>query len=55
MGVENVHIVTAAVVFVVLLSSVPLLVWGKRARVYTRKRYEKMALRQPTHRTFSEH
>ncbi|KAH7067221.1 major facilitator superfamily domain-containing protein [Paraphoma chrysanthemicola] len=51
MGVQDVHILTAAVCFAVLLLPVPLLVWGKRARIATAKRYERMLMRQPTHRT----
>ncbi|KAH8724962.1 major facilitator superfamily domain-containing protein [Phaeosphaeriaceae sp. PMI808] len=51
MGVQGVHIITAAVCFVVLLFPVALLKWGKKARISTSKRYEQMALRQPVHRT----
>ncbi|KAF2106385.1 major facilitator superfamily domain-containing protein [Lophiotrema nucula] len=55
MGVQNVHVLTAAVCFAVLLLPVALLMWGKRARIATAKKYEHMALRQPAHRTTDEH
>lgn len=51
MGVQNVHIIMAAACFVVLLLPVPLLIWGKKARIATATRYRKMALREPAHRT----
>lgn len=55
MGVLNVHVLTAAVCFAVLLIPIPLLLWGKKARLSTAKRYKEMAMKQPTHRTVSEH
>jgi hypothetical protein len=54
MGVQNVFILTAVVCFVVLLIPVPLLIWGKKARIATAKRYRQMAMRQPVQRTFDE-
>ncbi|ORY02841.1 major facilitator superfamily domain-containing protein [Clohesyomyces aquaticus] len=55
MGVQNVHILTATIVLAVLLLPAPLLVWGKKIRIATAKRYRDMAMRQPTHRTLGEH
>jgi hypothetical protein len=55
MGIQNVSIITAAFNFVVLLLPVPLIIWGKKIRFATSKQYEKMALRQPAHRTLGEH
>lgn len=55
MGVQNVHILTAVVCFVVLLIPIPLLLWGKKVRIATAKRYERMARRQPAHRTLKDH
>lgn len=55
MGVQNVHIVTAVVVFATLLLPIPLLRWGKRARIATAQRYKHMARRQPAYRTLEEH
>ena len=51
MGVQNLHILTACLACAILLIPVPLLMWGKKARVATAQRYRAMALRQPTHRT----
>ncbi|KAF1837912.1 MFS general substrate transporter [Decorospora gaudefroyi] len=55
MGLQNVHVLLAMVCFAILLIPVPLLIWGKRARIATAKRYEQMAMRQPAHRTLGEH
>lgn len=55
MGVQNVHIITAAACFTILLIPFALLKWGKRARIWTAKKYRRMALRQPVHRTMNEH
>lgn len=52
MGIRNLHILTAGIIFGVLLIPVPLLVWGKRFRIRTAERYKAMALKQPTSRTF---
>jgi hypothetical protein len=52
MGIQNLHIVTACVIFAVLLIPVPLLKWGKQARIKTAERYKLMAMKQPTSRTF---
>lgn len=50
-GVQNVYIITAMVCFAVSLLPIPLLIWGKKARIATAKRYQLMARRQPAHRT----
>lgn len=55
MGLQNLHILTAAVTFAVLLIPIPLLLWGKKIRMSTAARYRKMALQQPAHRTLGEH
>ena len=52
MGIQNLHIVVACVIFLVLLIPVPLLKWGKLARIKTAERYKRMAMKQPTARTF---
>jgi hypothetical protein len=54
MGVQDVHIITACICFVVLLLPIPLLIWGKKIRLATAKRYKRMALQQPTYRPFVE-
>ncbi|KAH7401124.1 major facilitator superfamily domain-containing protein [Phaeosphaeria sp. MPI-PUGE-AT-0046c] len=54
MGVQNVHIIMAGACFAVLLLPVPLLIWGKKARISTAERYRRMALREPAHRTLPE-
>jgi hypothetical protein len=51
MGIQNLHILIAVICFVSLLLPVPLLMWGKKARVATAGSYKKMALRQLSHRT----
>ncbi|KAJ5807739.1 Major facilitator superfamily domain general substrate transporter [Penicillium riverlandense] len=51
MGLQNLHILIALINFVILLLPVPLLIWGKRARVATATRYKKMAQKQLSHRT----
>lgn len=53
MGVQNVHIIMAALCFAVMLLPVPLLLWGKKARIATAKQYKRMALRESAHRTLS--
>ena len=52
MGVQNLHILTACLAFTILMVPAVLLKWGKKARLATAGRYERMARRQPTHRTF---
>ncbi|RMD43232.1 hypothetical protein DV735_g1935, partial [Chaetothyriales sp. CBS 134920] len=52
MGIQNLHILTASVMFVILCIPVALLKYGKAARLWTRNRYSRYALRQPTSRTF---
>lgn len=51
MGIQNLHILISVICFVVMLLPIPLLVWGKKARVATAESYRKMALRQLSHRT----
>ncbi|EMD92688.1 hypothetical protein COCC4DRAFT_69986 [Bipolaris maydis ATCC 48331] len=55
MGIQNVAIITAAFNLAVLLLPVPLIIWGKKIRISTSKRYEQMARRQPAFRTLGEH
>lgn len=52
MGVQNLHILLACVVFVILNIPAVLLKYGKKCRVATEKRYRIMSSRQPTGRTF---
>ena len=50
MGLRDLHILIAVLSFVILLIPLPLLIWGKKARIASAARYKRMALRQPTHR-----
>ena len=50
MGLRNVHILVGVLCFAIMLIPVPLLLWGKKARGATAKRYLNMARQQPTHR-----
>ncbi|KAJ5246006.1 hypothetical protein N7468_000989 [Penicillium chermesinum] len=50
MGMQNLHILCAVVAFVIYMLPVPLLIWGKDARVATAKSYRKMAEKQIAHR-----
>lgn len=50
MGMQNLHVLCAMVAFAIYLIPVPLLIWGKKARVATAKSYGKMAEKQVTHR-----
>jgi hypothetical protein len=50
MGLQNLHIVVASVLFAILLLPFLLLRYGKKARSKTVKAYMAMAARQPTHR-----
>ncbi|KAJ5526720.1 hypothetical protein N7513_010879 [Penicillium frequentans] len=50
MGMQNLHILCAFVGFGIYLIPIPLLIWGKKARVYTAASYKKMAEKQVTHR-----
>jgi hypothetical protein len=52
MGIQNLHILTACILFAVLLLPLGLLKWGKGFRVRTAEKYKEMAGRQPTSRTF---
>ncbi|OQE11548.1 hypothetical protein PENVUL_c002G00772 [Penicillium vulpinum] len=51
MGMRDLHILVAVVAFVILLIPIPLLIWGKKARVATAASYRKMAANQLSHRT----
>ncbi|KAJ5400811.1 hypothetical protein N7465_011300 [Penicillium sp. CMV-2018d] len=51
MGLRNLHILCAVVAFVILLIPIPLLIWGKKARIATAPSYMKMAANQLSHRT----
>ena len=51
MGMRDLHILVAVIAFVILLIPIPLLIWGKQARVATAPRYRKMAANQLSHRT----
>jgi hypothetical protein len=51
MGMRDLHILVAVISFVILLIPVPLLIWGKKARVATAPMYRKMASNQLSHRT----
>lgn len=51
MGLRDLHILLAFIALVVLLIPVPLLVWGKKARIATAASYRKMAANQLSHRT----
>ena len=52
MGLRNLHITLALVMLAILLVPVIFLIYGKRMRLWTAARYERMAKRQPTQRTF---
>lgn len=51
MGMRDLHILIAVIAFVILLAPIPLLVWGKKARIATAPSYRKMAANQLSHRT----
>ncbi|KAJ5806860.1 hypothetical protein N7474_010452 [Penicillium riverlandense] len=51
MGIQNLHILCAVVAFVVYLIPVPLLIWGKKARIASAPMYKKMAATHVNHRT----
>lgn len=50
MGMQNLHILCAFLGFGIYLLPIPLLLWGKKARLYTAASYKKMAAKQVTHR-----
>ncbi|KAJ5085977.1 hypothetical protein N7532_010748 [Penicillium argentinense] len=50
MGIQNLHIICAVVAFVIYLIPVPLLLWGKKARVMTAGSYKKLAATHVSHR-----
>lgn len=51
MGMQNLHILAAVVAFVLYLIPVPLLLWGKKARIATAAGYKRMAANQIGRRT----
>ncbi|KGO67162.1 Major facilitator superfamily domain, general substrate transporter [Penicillium italicum] len=51
MGMKNLHILIAVIAFVIQLAPIPLLIWGKKARIATAPSYRKMAANQLSHRT----
>ncbi|KAJ9485256.1 hypothetical protein VN97_g8090 [Penicillium thymicola] len=51
MGLRDLHIICAVISFVILSIPVPLLLWGKKARIATAPSYRKMAANQLSHRT----
>ncbi|CAG7939422.1 unnamed protein product [Penicillium nalgiovense] len=51
MGIRNLHILLAIIAFLTLLIPIPLLLWGKKARIATAPSYRKMAANQLSHRT----
>lgn len=50
MGLQNVHILVAGILGLILLIPVLLLKWGKKARARSAKAYRAMAARQSTSR-----
>jgi hypothetical protein len=51
MGLQNLHILVAAILFVILLSPILLLRWGKKARARSAHRYKAISARQMIPRT----
>ncbi|OQE39180.1 hypothetical protein PENCOP_c007G08393 [Penicillium coprophilum] len=51
MGMRDLHILVAVIAFLILLIPVPLLIWGKKARMATAPSYRRMAANQLSHRT----
>jgi hypothetical protein len=51
MGMRDLHILIAVIAFVILLLPIPLLIWGKKARISTAPSYRRMAAKQLSHRT----
>ncbi|EFY94778.1 MFS transporter [Metarhizium robertsii] len=50
MGLQNMFIMIGVLSFVILLAPLPLLRWGKHARIMTTKNYQYHSLRQPSRR-----
>lgn len=50
MGIQNLHVICTVVAFLVYMVPVPLLIWGKKARVSTAASYRKLAATQVSHR-----
>lgn len=50
MGLANIHIILAVLIFLIQLLPLPFLRWGKAARASVAGRYQKRVLRQTTQR-----
>lgn len=50
MGMQNLHILIAVVAFFIYSIPIPLLIWGKRARIVTASTYRRMAENQSDNR-----
>ncbi|KAJ5231775.1 uncharacterized protein N7469_006363 [Penicillium citrinum] len=50
MGLQNLHVICAVVAFLVYLIPVPLLIWGKQARLRTSPSYKRLAATHVSHR-----
>jgi hypothetical protein len=50
MGMQNMFILIGVLSFMFCMVPVPLLIWGKRARIATAAKYRYYSLRQPGHR-----
>ncbi len=50
MGLQNMFILIGCVAFALLMIPVPLLIWGKKARVMTIQRYAHHSRKQPARR-----
>lgn len=53
LGVRDFNICIAFLCLGFLLMTLPLIFWGKKARIATEKKYRYYAMRQPLHRDFS--
>ncbi|KAJ5503480.1 hypothetical protein N7463_006354 [Penicillium fimorum] len=51
MGMRDLHILVTVIAFVIYLIPIPLLIWGKKARIATAPSYRRMAANQLSHRT----
>lgn len=47
LGIQNTFIVAAAISAITMIMPVPLMIWGKTARIRTAKKYREYALQQP--------
>lgn len=50
MGLINVHVIVAVIMFFIQLLAVPFLIWGKKFRAAAARRYLERARKQPTKR-----